>query len=95
MQTTLDRDQIERALVSLPGWELEGDALTKTFQFRSFPEAMSFMLRAGFEAEAMNHHPEWTNVYGTVTVVLSSHDAGGVTARDVRLAEAMDRIAAA
>jgi 4a-hydroxytetrahydrobiopterin dehydratase len=78
---------IHVALDELPGWKLQRDALAKTFTFGNFREALSFMVRAGFEAEAMDHHPEWTNVYNRVAVRLNTHDAGGkVTAKDVTLA---------
>jgi 4a-hydroxytetrahydrobiopterin dehydratase len=82
--------------VKLPAWSaVEGrDAITRTFTFADFSQAFGFMTRAALAAEKMDHHPEWTNVYRTVTVTLTSHDAGGVTERDIRLAEAMDRIAA-
>lgn len=81
------------ALKDLPGWKIEGDALTKTITFGSFRAAMSFMVRAGFEAEAMNHHPEWTNVYNRLTIRLNTHDAGDkVTAKDVALARTMEKI---
>jgi 4a-hydroxytetrahydrobiopterin dehydratase len=70
------------------------DAITRTFTFADFSQAFGFMTRAALAAEKMDHHPEWTNVYKTVTVTLTSHDAGGITERDIRLAEAMDRIAA-
>jgi 4a-hydroxytetrahydrobiopterin dehydratase len=85
------------ALTGLKGWrEAEGrDAIVKTFTFGDFNEAFGFMARAALLAEKMDHHPEWTNVYRTVTVTLTSHDAGGVTERDVKLAAAMDRIAGA
>ncbi len=79
--------EIKAALDELPGWKLQRDALVKTFTFGTFREALSFMVRAGFEAEAMNHHPEWTNVYNRVVIRLNTHDAGGkVTAKDVALA---------
>ena len=79
--------EIDEALLTLPGWSLERDALAKDFKFGSFREAMSFMVRVGFEAEAMDHHPEWTNVYNRVAIRLNTHDAGGkVTAKDVTLA---------
>lgn len=79
---------IKLALGELPGWKYQRDALTKTFTFGNFREALSFMVRAGFEAEAMNHHPEWTNVYNRVVIRLNTHDAGGkVTAKDVTLAQ--------
>ena len=75
--------------------ELDGrDAITRSFTFRDFNEAFGFMTRVALIAEKRDHHPEWRNVYRTVDVVLSTHDAGGVTLLDVELAEAMDAIAA-
>lgn len=85
--------EIQTALAGLPGWKAEGEALVKTFKFHSFREALGFMVRVGFEAEAMNHHPDWTNVYNRVEVRLNTHDAGGkVTARDVELAQHIQKI---
>lgn len=83
------------ALAALPGWqEAEGrDAIARTFTFKDFNEAFGFMTRAALVAEKMNHHPEWFNVYKTVEVVLTTHDAGGLSDLDLRLARAMDRIA--
>jgi len=83
------------ALEKLSDWRLtEGrDAIQKTFTFNDFNQAFGFMARAAMVAEKMDHHPEWSNVYKTVEVTLSSHDAGGLTERDIALAEAMDRIA--
>ena len=79
--------EIKAALDELNGWKFQRNALAKTFTFGNFREALSFMVRAGFEAEAMNHHPEWTNVYNRVVIRLNTHDAGGkVTAKDVALA---------
>ena len=75
MNTPLSSADVQTALKDLPGWKIEGDALTKTITFGSFRAAMSFMVRAGFEAEAMNHHPEWTNVYNRLTIRLNTHDA--------------------
>jgi len=93
MSTPLKAAKIQSALADLPGWKLQRDALAKTFTFGSFREALSFMVRAGFEAEAMNHHPEWTNVYNRVAVRLNTHDAGGkVTAKDVALARHFQKI---
>lgn len=79
----------------LPGWKkVRGrDAISRTFVFADFSEAFGFMARAALAAEKMNHHPEWSNVYKRVEVTLSTHEAGGLTERDLRLAEAMDRIA--
>ena len=70
------------------------DAIARTFTFKDFNEAFGFMARAALVAEKSDHHPEWRNVYKTVEVVLSTHDAGGVTTRDVDLAKAMNAIAA-
>jgi 4a-hydroxytetrahydrobiopterin dehydratase len=83
------------ALTRLNGWtETPGrDAIAKTFVFKDFNEAFGFMSRVALVAEKNDHHPEWRNVYKTVEVVLSTHDAGGLTQKDVALAEAMDRIA--
>ncbi|CCD86541.1 Pterin-4-alpha-carbinolamine dehydratase [Bradyrhizobium sp. ORS 285] len=85
------------ALKALPGWSaLDGrDAITRIFTFRDFNEAFGFMTRVALVAEKHDHHPEWRNVYRTVEVVLSTHDAGGLTERDIALAQAMDAIAAA
>ena len=93
MATPLDSAEIARALAVLPGWTRDGEALAKTFKFGSFREAMSFMVRVSFEAEAMDHHPDWTNVYNRVAVRLNTHDAGGkVTAKDVELARKIQAI---
>jgi 4a-hydroxytetrahydrobiopterin dehydratase len=83
------------ALAKLPEWsEVSGrDAIGRTFVFKDFSEAFGFMTRAALEAEKHDHHPEWHNVYKTVDVVLSTHDAGGVTTRDIELATAMNRFA--
>ena len=85
--------EIQTALAALPGWTFEGDALAKTFQFQNFREAMGFMLRVSYEAEALDHHPEWTNVYHRVAIRLNTHDAcGKVTAKDVELARRIQKI---
>jgi len=83
------------ALGKLMGWsEVAGrDAITKKFSFKDFNEAFGFMARAALIAEKLDHHPEWFNVYNRVEVTLATHDAGGVTERDVKLAEAMNRLA--
>jgi 4a-hydroxytetrahydrobiopterin dehydratase len=83
------------ALASLNGWsEVSGrDAISRTFTFKNFNEAFGFMTRVALVAEKNDHHPEWRNVYKTVEVVLSTHDAGGVTRLDIALAEAMNKIA--
>ena len=83
------------ALLELPGWlDLEGrEAIGRTFTFKDFNEAFGFMARVALVAEKHDHHPEWRNVYKTVEVVLSTHDSGGVTPRDIELAKAMNAIA--
>ena len=95
MVERLSADERRAALAKLKSWtEVPGrDAIAKTFTFKDFNEAFGFMTRVALVAEKSDHHPEWRNVYKTIEVVLSTHDAGGVTARDVALAEAMDRIA--
>ena len=83
------------ALRKLKGWaEVPGrDAIAKKFVFQDFNQAFGFMARAALVAEKMDHHPEWFNVYKTVEVTLSTHDAGGVTELDIKLAAEMDRLA--
>ncbi|MEM9099193.1 MAG: 4a-hydroxytetrahydrobiopterin dehydratase [Pseudomonadota bacterium] len=78
------------------GWEStqEGKAIAKTFRFRNFRDAMAWMSRVAFEAEAADHHPEWFNVYNRVEVTLTTHDTGGLSDKDIALAGQMDRIAA-
>jgi 4a-hydroxytetrahydrobiopterin dehydratase len=93
MSTPLSAEEITKACGKLTGWAREGDALAKTFKFGSFREAFSFMQRVAFEAEELNHHPEWTNVYNRVTVRLNTHDAGDkITAQDVELATRIQKI---
>ena len=95
MAEKLSGERRKQALAKLAGWvEVAGrDAIAKTFVFKDFNEAFGFMSRAALVAEKHDHHPEWKNVYKTVEVVLSTHDAGGVTAKDIALAEAMDGFA--
>ena len=94
-RTKLPADDIKAELAKLKGWSGAGDAIAKTFTFRDFSEAFGFMTRAALVAEKMDHHPDWKNVYKTVEVKLSTHDAGGVTALDFKLAAQMDKIAGA
>ncbi len=96
MATRLIPDARKAALAKLPGWsDVPGrDAIVRRFVFKDFNAAFGFMTRAALVAEKMDHHPEWFNVYKNVEVTLSTHDAGGVTELDVKLAEAMNSIAA-
>lgn len=95
MAQKLSPEAREHALANLKDWsEVPGrDAITKRFVFRDFKEAFGFMTRVALLAEKMDHHPEWFNVYRTVEVTLSTHDAGGLTELDVKLAESMDKLA--
>ena len=96
MATRIDPTERARALAELPDWTVvDGrDAIEKRFSFDNFNQAFGFMTRVALVAEKLDHHPEWSNVYGRVDVTLSTHDAGGLTQLDLRLARAMDRIAA-
>lgn len=95
MPQKLTGDARKAALAGLPGWTelMERDAIFKKFVFRDFNEAFGFMVRVALVAEKLDHHPEWLNVYKTVEVTLSTHDAGGLTEKDVKLAQIMERFA--
>jgi 4a-hydroxytetrahydrobiopterin dehydratase len=92
----LERAAIDENLSGLPGWKLNADAtsISKTYKFASFVEAFGFMAESALAAEKLDHHPEWFNVYSRVDVTLTTHDTGGLTDHDVRLAKAMERAAA-
>ncbi len=87
----LSDDELEAALPELPGWGIDQGKLYREFVFRDFNAAFGFMSRVALAAEAANHHPEWFNVYNRVRVHLTTHDAGGVTQRDLDLAAHMNR----
>ena len=91
----LTDDGIKAQLAGLSGWSIEKDKLHKSFQFDSFVEAFGFMTKVALAAEAMNHHPEWFNVYNKVVVDLSTHDLGGISTYDFELARKMDGFASA
>jgi 4a-hydroxytetrahydrobiopterin dehydratase len=90
---TLTHEQIEAALAELDGWDLQDGALVKTFRFSDFVHAVDFVNQLAEIAEKHRHHPDIDIRYNKVTLRLSSHDAGGVTDRDVKLAEALKRMA--
>lgn len=96
MAAKLTEQRRQAALASLPGWRMVPgrEAITRSFQFKDFNAAFGFMTRAALAAEKLDHHPEWFNVWNKVDVTLSTHDAGGLTERDVQLATAMDAFAA-
>jgi 4a-hydroxytetrahydrobiopterin dehydratase len=95
MAEGLGPEAVKTELGKLSGWQLakDGKTITKSFEFGNFSEAFGFMARAALAAEKMDHHPDWSNSWNTVKVALSTHDAGGLTARDFKLATAMDKIA--
>jgi 4a-hydroxytetrahydrobiopterin dehydratase len=96
MVQKLGNNQRTAAVEKLAGWQdVDGrNAITKTFTFADFNEAFGFMTRVALKAESQDHHPEWFNVYNRVEVTLSTHDADGVSERDIKMAQFMDKIAA-
>lgn len=93
----LSEESRAAALAQLPGWTYDAAArgIARTFRFRDFSAAFGFMTRVALAAEKADHHPEWKNVWNRVDVLLTTHDAGGLTARDVALAGEIDALAAA
>jgi len=89
-----DLDKIQVELLGLSGWNYTQDAIEKHFVFKNFKEALAIMIRIGFEAEAMNHHPEWFNVYNKLNIRLRTHDADGITEKDFKLAKKIDELVA-
>ena len=90
----LNDEERTAALADLPEWSLRADglAIERTFLFKDFSEAFGFMARAALLAEVQDHHPEWFNVYNRVQVTLTTHDAGGLSQRDVKMATTMDAL---
>jgi 4a-hydroxytetrahydrobiopterin dehydratase len=92
-RSRLSPSEIEAALSTLPGWELVAGKLHREYRFADFVHAFGFMTAAALEAQAMNHHPEWSNVWNRVLIDLTTHDAGGITRRDVDLAGKLESLA--
>ena len=90
--TKLTEQDIEAKLLRFPDWEYYDNAIHAEFEFENFKDCFSAMSRIAFECEALNHHPNWSNVYNVLTISLSTHDAGGVTNKDFKLAEAVEFI---
>lgn len=88
----LNTAKIEESLKNLSGWSLKNDMIEKSFKFKNFKEAFSVMTRIAFECEQQNHHPNWENVYNNLTIKLNTHDAGGVTEKDIHLAQTIENI---
>ena len=88
----LNEKEIDERLEKLDGWEFEDDAIHTSIEFENFKEAFSGMVRIAFEAEAQQHHPNWSNTYNQLSISLSSHDVDGVTEKDFKLAHAIEQI---
>ena len=86
----LSGNELDEIVKSISGWEIKDGKLQKIFKFSNFVEAFGFMTKIALEAEKINHHPEWTNVYNTVSVKLSTHDTDGITDYDIKLAKIID-----
>ncbi|HAX15624.1 4a-hydroxytetrahydrobiopterin dehydratase [Leeuwenhoekiella palythoae] len=88
----LDERSIKERLDKLDGWDYKDNAIHTSFEFENFKEAFATMTRIAFEAELQQHHPEWTNVYNTLNISLSTHDAGGLTEKDFKLAHTIEAL---
>jgi len=88
----LSEVDIEKKMLQFPDWDYYDDAIHSEFEFENFKDCFSAMSRIAFECEALNHHPNWSNVYNVLTISISTHDAGGVTEKDFKLAEAIEAI---
>lgn len=84
--------EIKENLKSLKDWKLKGKTLHKEFKFKDFISAFGFMTKVAFHAEKLNHHPDWKNIYNTVSITLNTHDAGGLTEMDFKLAKLIDKL---
>ncbi len=89
----MDQHALDQALRELPGWVVDGCKLHREYRFADFVHAFGFMAASAVAIEAMNHHPEWFNVYNKVIIDLTTHDAGGITAKDVKLAHKLEDLA--
>ncbi|AXP82588.1 Putative pterin-4-alpha-carbinolamine dehydratase [Mariniflexile rhizosphaerae] len=88
----LSAEDIEKRLLNLPEWDYYDDAIHAEFEFENFKDCFSAMSRIAFECEALNHHPDWSNVYNVLTISLSTHSENGVTEKDFKLAKAIEAI---
>jgi len=88
--TKYNKEEVAPMLLNLNDWQFDSDGIEKKFQFKNFTEALGFIVKVGVISEKMNHHPELFNVYNTVTIRLTTHDAGGVTDKDFKLASEID-----
>ena len=90
--SNLSDEQVDLQLQELSGWQRDGNTIIKTYTFHNFIEAFSFMTQVAFHAEALEHHPEWRNIYNMVEVRLTTLDNGRITSRDIQLAKRMEQI---
>ena len=88
----LTSEEIEKELVNLNQWTTNGESIQKTLIFKNFKSAFAAMTQIAFEAEAQEHHPDWKNVYNRLEITLNTHDAGGVTEKDIKLAKTIDSL---
>ena len=88
----LTKQDIEKYLEKLPEWDYEDNAIHTEYEFDNFKDCFSAMSRIAFECEALNHHPDWSNTYNVLNIKLTTHDAGGVTLKDIKLAQAIEGI---
>lgn len=88
----LAEKDIEKHLEKLPEWDYADNAIHTEYEFNNFKDCFSAMSRIAFECEALNHHPDWSNTYNILNITLSTHDAGGVTIKDIKLAQAIEGI---
>lgn len=88
----LSETEIQEKLQQVPDWKLIGNSLVREFRFKDFVSAFGFMTRVALEAEKLNHHPDWKNVYNSVTINLNTHDAGGLTELDFKLAASITKL---
>lgn len=94
METKLNQEQITEGLKTLNNWKYTEGFLTKSFKFKNFKEAFSVMTHIAFECELQGHHPNWENVYSSLSIKLNTHDANGITEKDLKLAKTIDKITA-
>ena len=88
----LTEKEITEKLTHLKGWDYKDNCIQKNYEFKNFKQAFAFMTRVAFECEAQNHHPDWENVYNSLTISLNTHDVGGITENDFNLAETIESI---
>lgn len=88
----LSEKEIAKNLKDLKGWEYKGGAIERSYKFKNFKDAFSIMTRIAFECEQQNHHPDWSNVYSSLNIRLNTHDAGGITDKDFKLADSIEKI---